>query len=134
MKMFSLPQKMRQMDLSQSINSPTTPLILLSRWKRRSKRSLHPTNWMRRPRLMVTADLTASNLPPRKTAHAINLSFPMRHATLTSALYRQTSLFANSPRQNPSSGRKPTELTSKHGLSPHSNFVNEESHSDPQTS
>ena len=129
--MFSPLQRMRQMDPKQPTISPTTLLILHLKLRRRSKRnSLHSKNKMRRRRSMVTEDSTASKSPPRTTACAINLRFPMQHVTSTSALRRQRSPFASSPGQNPSSERKPRELTSKHGHNLHLNSVSEEIHSD----
>lgn len=88
---------------------------------------------MRRAKSMGIADSTASNLPLRATINAINLSLPTRNATLTSALCRQRSLFASSPRQNLSLERKRKELISKPGHNPLSKFVSEEFLSDPLT-
>ena len=126
-------RRMRQMDPSQPTNSPTTLLILHLRWKRRSKKSsITSRSLMRRPRSMATKDSPASNMPHNKTiALAINRSFPEPQVTLTSALRQQKSLFASSPRQNHSLERKPEEMTSKHGLNPHSK-LSEEFYSETQ--
>ena len=119
-------RRMRQMDPSQPTNSPTTLLILHLRWKRRSKKSsLHLKNWMRRRKSMATKDSTASKLPLKTTAFAINRSFLMRQTTLTLALRQQKSLFAHSPGQNHSLERKPKEKTSTHGLNLHSKLSEE---------